>query len=304
MHTHRKLVGRISMLGAGALAGVVALSGCASPGTGSAPSATTSISTSTDSALAALVPAEIKSSGVLNIATGAGYPPFEYYDTDNKTIIGFDPDLISAVAGELGLKPKFADLKFDAIIPGLQSKRYDVGSAALGVTAERLKVLDFVSYFKGGTSLMVKTGNPLKLTLTTMCGHTIAAQKGTIYSDDYLPAFNKACTSAGKKAITVGVYPDQPGATLAVSSGRADATMDDYGPLTYVAKQSKGTFEVLNVQYKTTPYGLAVPKGSKLAPAIEAALKKLIANGTYTKILDKWKLSAGAITEPVTSTNG
>jgi polar amino acid transport system substrate-binding protein len=251
-----------------------------------------------------MVPASIKSSGKLTVATGAGYPPFEFYATDNKTIIGFDPDLISAVAGVLGLKSQLADLKFDSIIPGLQSQRYDVGDAAMSVTPERLKVVDFVSYFKGGTSLMVKTGNPLNLSLSTMCGHTIAVEKGTIYSDDYLPAFSKTCTSDGKKAINVGVYPDQPGATLAVSSGRADATMSDYGPLTYIAKQTKQTFQVLNINYKSAPYGIALPKGSKLAPAIQGALKKLIADGTYKKIVDKWGLSAGAINDPVVSTHG
>jgi polar amino acid transport system substrate-binding protein len=250
---------------------------------------------------AALLPADAKSKGTLTVATGEGYPPFEFYATDNKTLQGVDPELISAVSESLGLKPDLKVLKFDAIIPGMQGGRYDVAAAAMGITPARNKVVDFVSYFQGGTSIMFPTGNPLKLTLETMCGHTVAAQKGTIYATDYLPEFNKTCTDGGKEPINVAIYPDQPSATLAVSSGRADATMDDFGPLAYVAQQSNGKFEVLDANYSPAPYGIAMDRGSELAPAVEKALEALIADGTYGKILEKWGVGAGAITDPAVS---
>lgn len=250
---------------------------------------------------AALLPADAKAKGVLTVATGEGYPPFEFYAADNKTLQGVDPELMSAVGDSLGLKADLKVLKFDAIIPGMQGGRYDVAAAAMGITPTRNKVVDFVSYFQGGTSIMFPKGNPLKLTLETMCGHTIAAQKGTIYATDYLPEFSKKCTDAGQKEINVAVYPDQPSATLAVSSGRADATMDDFGPLAYVAQQSNDKFEVLDANYKPAPYGIALDHGSELAPAVEKALEALIADGTYGKILEKWGVDAGAITDPAVS---
>lgn len=250
---------------------------------------------------AALLPAAIKSKGTLTVATGEGYPPFEFYASDNKTLQGVDPELVSAVAESLGLKPDLKVLKFDAIIPGMQGGRYDVAAAAMGITPTRNKVVDFVSYFQGGTSIMFPAGNPLKLTLDTMCGHTIAAQKGTIYSTDYLPTFTKKCTDAGQPAIKADTYPDQPSAALAVSSGRADATMDDFGPLAYVAKQSNGKFEVLDANYSPAPYGIALDHGSELAPAVQKALAALIADGSYAKILQEWGVSAGAIKDPAVS---
>ena len=253
------------------------------------------------SAAAALVPAAVRQAGELKVATGSGYPPFEFYGTDNKTLIGVDPEIMQALGAVLGLKVTLTDLKFDAIIPGLQSARFDAGAAAMSVTADRNKIVDFVSYFKGGTSLIVASGNPAKLTLDNLCGHTVAVEKGTIYANSYLPTFSAACTSAGKPAITVGVYPDQPQATLALSSGRAEASMSDYGPLAYIAQQAKGKFDVLQENYKPSDYGIAFPKGSQLAPAVEAGLKTLIANGTYLKILDKWQVQAGAITDPTLS---
>ncbi|GGM00347.1 ABC transporter substrate-binding protein [Nakamurella endophytica] len=232
------------------------------------------------------------------VATGEGYPPFEFYAEDNKTLQGVDPEIITAVAGKLGLKPDLQVLKFDGIIPGIQGGRYDVGDAAMGITAERNKVVDFVSYFQGGTSIMTKAGNPQGLNLDNLCGHTVAAQKGTIYADEYLPKFTAACTAKGQQAIKVDIYPDQAQATLAVGNGRAEATMSDFGPLAYVAQQANGQFEVLNANYQPAPYGIALKKGSALAPAIEAALESIIADGTYTKILQKWGVTAGAITDP------
>lgn len=255
-----------------------------------------------DQSITALVPAAVRQSGEIKVATGSGYPPFEFYAADNKTLVGVDPEIMQALGTALGLKITLTDLKFDAIIPGLQSNRYDVGSAAMSITPVRNKTVDFVSYFKGGTSLIVKAGNPSKLTLDTMCGHKIAVQKGTVYADDYLPQFTKACTAAGNKEISVDVYPDQPQATLALSSGRAEASMSDYGPLAYVAQQAKGQFEALQENYKPSLYGLALPKGSALAPAIQAGLKKIMADGSYQKILQKWQVQAGAISDPTIST--
>jgi polar amino acid transport system substrate-binding protein len=250
---------------------------------------------------AALLPADAKSKGTLTVATGEGYPPFEFYAADNTTLQGVDPELVTVVAESLGLKPDFKVLKFDAIIPGLQGGRYDAAAAAMGITPTRNKVVDFVSYFQGGTSIMFPTGNPLKLSLDTMCGHKIAVQKGTIYATDYMPTFAKKCTDGGQPDITIDTYPDQPSAALAVSSGRADATMDDFGPLAYVAKQSNGKFEVLDANYSPAPYGIALPKGSALAPAVEKALEALVADGTYGKVLDEWGVSAGAIKDPAVS---
>jgi len=299
---------RTVLLVATALIATVALAACGSSSSGGGAAATTkttaAVASGVDQTVAALVPAKIRAAGSLNVATGSGYAPFEFYGTDNKTLLGVDPDIVQAIGAILGLKVNLAKLQFDSIIPGLQSGRYDAGDAAMSVTPTRNKVVDFVSYFKGGTSLMVKSGSTLNLTLDNLCGHTIAAEKGTIYADDYLPKFSSTCTGAGSKAIKIGVYTDQPTATLAVQDGRADATMSDYGPLAYIAQQAGGKFEVLNINYKPSLYGIALPKGSTLAPAIEGALKALIANGTYEKILTKWQVVKGAITDPAISTNG
>ena len=245
-----------------------------------------------------MVPAAIRSSGKLTIATEGAYPPFELFATDNKTLIGVDPELGTALAQVMGLRANLVNVKFDAIIPGLQAKRYDVGMAAYGDTKVREKVVDFVTYFKGGSSLLVPAGNPKKLTLATVCGYKVAVQKGSIYESTVVPELNSNCTAAGKSAISIEVFPGQPEATLAVSSGRVDATISDFAPMAYTAKQSHGKFDVIPEQYKPIPWGVAMPKDSGLAQPMLAAMKKLMADGTYLQILKKWDVTSGAITDP------
>ena len=103
----------------------------------------------------------------------------------------------------------------------------------------------------------------------------------------------------GQAGRHVEIFNDQNAVNLALSSGRADVAMADSPVAAYQVKQSGGTFKLSGQPYGTAPYGIAIPKGNGMAKPVLAALKHLIANGTYTKILDKWGVQAGAITNPV-----
>jgi polar amino acid transport system substrate-binding protein len=98
--------------------------------------------------------------------------------------------------------------------------------------------------------------------------------------------------------VDVRVYPDQNSANLAIASGRQQVGMADSPVAAYIVKKSNGQFKLTGKSYNTAPYGIAIPKHSGLAKPILAAVKKLIANGTYMKILKKWGIQAGAITKP------
>ena len=97
---------------------------------------------------------------------------------------------------------------FDSILIALTSQKYDVGTSAFSASAERAKVVDFVTYGAGGSGIAVPKGNPKALSMDpmTLCGRTVAAQKGTIQGLDYLPKFSADCTAAGKAAITAHLY--------------------------------------------------------------------------------------------------
>jgi len=292
--------GRRAILGlavAAALATSVAACGSETngdSGTGAAPAASASGgSGGVDAALAAKVPADIKSAGTLTIGTDSTYAPSEFLDQDGKTVIGFDVDLFNAVATKLGLKTSWQSADFTSIIPGVNSGKYQVGVSSFTINAQREKQVTMISYFSAGTQWAAKTGS--SITPDTACGKKIAVQTGTVQVDD-ITARNKKCTS-GK--ITVDQYQKQSDATNAVVTGKDDAMLADSPVAAYAVKQTGGQLALIGDIYDSAPYGYVVGKTQTgFADAISGAVQALIADGTYKQILDKWGVSAGSITAP------
>jgi polar amino acid transport system substrate-binding protein len=269
-----------------------ATSAAASATSGAAPATSGSAAASAPagSAAAITLPDNIKSAGVIKVATDASYPPVESFAKDNKTIVGLDPDLGTALGTVLGVKVVFTNTGFDGIIPALAAGRYDMAMSAMTDNTLREKTVDFVDYFSAGTSFMIKKGGKTVNTVADLCGRKVAVEKGTVQLD-------AANAQAKKCALTVLPFPDQNGANLALSSGRADVVMADSPVNAYAAKQSGGAFEIVGTPYGTAPYGIAIPKKStQLRDAVAAALTKLIADGTYKTVLAKWGVSDGAVT--------
>jgi polar amino acid transport system substrate-binding protein len=253
--------------------------------------------TSANSAVAAQVPAKIKSKGTLTVAEDASYAPNEFIGSDGHTVVGMDADLANALAAVMGLKAKVVNATFATIIPGLSSGKYDLGMSSFSDTKAREKVVDFVTYFSAGTSFYVKSGGPTINSLADLCGHKVAVERGTTQQMDATAQSSK-CTKGGKSGVSVLVFTDQSEANLALSSGRADVGMADSPVSAYIVKQSNGKFKLSGKPYGTAPYGIAIPKGNGMAKPILAGLKVLMKNGTYKTILTKWGIQAGAITNP------
>lgn len=249
-----------------------------------------------DKQIAAAVPQEIKSKGTLTVAADATYPPDEFIGKDGKTVEGMDPDLAKALAGVMGLEVKVVNATFDGIIPGLASGKYDLGMSSFTDTKEREQTVDFVTYFSAGTSFYVKAdGGPTINTLADLCGHHIAVEKGTTQQRDV----GKQAKKCGSNKLTLSTFPDQNGANLAISSGRAEVGMADTPSAVHQVQQSNGQFKIVGKPYGTAPYGIAIPKNNGLAQPMLDAVKKLMADGTYDKILERWDLKEGAISNPV-----
>jgi polar amino acid transport system substrate-binding protein len=234
----------------------------------------------------------------LTVATDATYPPNEFLAEDGRTIVGMSADLVNALAKEMGVRVKLVNATFDSILPGLAAGKYDVGFSSFTDTKEREKTVDFVNYYSAGTSFFVRTGDgPAISTLADLCGHTVAVSKGTVQADD-ATAQAERCRATGRPPAKVLVLPDQPGANLALASGRADVGMTDSPVAAYQVKQSGGRFKLVGEPYGTAPYGIAIPKGAGIAGDVKAALAALMSDGTYQSILRKWGVEVGAIEEP------
>lgn len=254
-----------------------------------------------DAKLRAMVPAALRQKGVVKVATDPSYAPMEFYAKDNKTIVGADADLGAALGQVLGVRFQFVQAGFDSIIPGLAAGKYDISMSSFSDTKEREQTVDFVTYGQAGTSLMVKKGNPLKLSPddNSLCGKSVAVEKGTTQSDSDIPARSQKCQAAGKPAVKAVVFPDQSAANLALSSGRADGVLADQPVIVYAAAQSNDKFEVAGKAYAVDQYAVAVRKGSgQFTQALLGAMQKLIDSGTYDKILKKWDVSSIAISKP------
>ncbi|HEX5201374.1 ABC transporter substrate-binding protein [Paractinoplanes rhizophilus] len=289
--------GRRAILGlAVAVALTTSMAACGSESgddSGAAPAA----SASADTGLADKVPADIKSAGKLIIGTDSTYAPSEFLDADGKTVIGFDVDLFNAVGQKLGLTTEWQSASFDSIIPGVATKKYNVGVSSFTINADRMKEATMVSYFQAGTQWAAKTGATINA--DDACGKKIAVQTATVQVDD-ITARSKKCTDAGKPKITIDQYQAQSDATNAVVTGKDDAMLADSPVCAYAVKQTNGQLALVGDIYDSAPYGYVLPKdqADTMGAAIQGALKSLIDDGTYKTILSKWGVDAGGITDP------
>ncbi|MCG7207382.1 ABC transporter substrate-binding protein [Streptomyces arenae] len=274
------------------------LAGCgaASTGGGNASASTTNVKKS--ARLAAMLPEDIRSAGKISVATDPTYPPFESLDADQKTIIGLDADVIRAVAARLGVKAEFKTTKFDSLIPGLAAHRFDLGISGMSDTPEREKQVDFVDYFTISGVALVRSGDALAAAakLTDLCGdHQVGVQLGTVQVDTAQQAATE-CAGLGKRPFAVDKFPSIPDSALALTNKRVDAVLTDDVSAVNTVEQSKGGFEVAKMRFGKGPLGIVFSKEStQLRNAVKAALQELVGDGTYTDILKKHKLGAGAV---------
>lgn len=248
--------------------------------------------------IAKLVPAKIRQKGTFTAATDATYAPMEFIAKDGKTVVGVDPDLAKALGTVLGLHIKVVNATFTTIIPGLGSGKYDIGASSFTPTKAREKKVDFVTYFSAGISFYVKVaGGPSIAGLGSLCGRTVAVENGTVEQTD-AQAQSKKCKNAGKPGVKISAFNDQNQANLAVSSGRAQVGMADSEVVAYLVKKSQGQFKIVGKSFAFAPYGFALPRHNGMAKPVLASVKYLMKQAAYNKILTKWGVKSGAISNP------
>jgi polar amino acid transport system substrate-binding protein len=280
-----------------AATGALALSACGTTSETSQSSATSAApNASKVDDIASTVPEDIKSSGKLIIGVNIPYKPNEFKDESGK-IVGFDVDLMNAIAGTLGLTPEYKEADFAKIIPSIQGGTFNVGMSSFTDTKEREASVDFVTYFSAGTSWAQKTGAGIDP--NNACGKKVAVQATTTQETDELPAKSKACTDAGKPAIEIVPFDGQDAATNAVVLGQTDAMSADSPVTMYAIKETGGKLEAAGEVFDSAPYGWPVKKGSPLAQSLQKALEHLIETGDYKKIAANWGLEDGLIDKPV-----
>ncbi|MGE5590633.1 MAG: basic amino acid ABC transporter substrate-binding protein [Bacillota bacterium] len=220
----------------------------------------------------------IKAAGVLKIGTSPDYPPFESLDAQNN-VIGFDIDLMTEVAKQLGVKLEVVQMGFDGLIAALGAKKFDVMAAGVSVTPERKEVVDFTTpYLVGTDAIVVRTdfATPVK-GLEDLKGHSVAVQIGTVQGD------------AAKKidGINVKEYNLFTEAATAVASKQADAL--------YLHKVVAEAFikanPVLKIAAETPAKdtAFALRKDTPdLTEFVNGVLAKMQQDGSFDALVAKW----------------
>lgn len=257
-----------------------------------------SIPSGESASIAAQVPDAVKDRETLTVATDPTYPPNEFFSPEDRALIGMDPELMRAIGRLMGLKVKFVFEPFDKILADVAAGDYDVGASSFTDTKKREQKVDFVDYYAAGTSFYASAYVYTDVeNLAGLCGHVVAVGRGTTQQED-ATAQSARCTKAGKKPVSVLAYATQSEASEAIADRRAQVAMAD-SPFAYYqgVLSLENPVEVVGT-YGVAPYGFATAKNSGLAAPVLSAVRALLADGTYQRILETWGVQAGAITSP------
>ncbi|AEV83435.1 ABC transporter substrate-binding protein [Actinoplanes sp. SE50] len=255
-----------------------------------------------DDAIAALVPADIRATGKLTIgvgAAGSGSPPLAFTATDNKTLIGNEPDIAYAVAGVLGLQPEIENTSWENLFIGLDSAKYNVGISNITVTEERKEKYDFATYRLDNLAFAAKKGSGWKIAgPADVAGKTIAVSSGT-NQEKILVEWSKEAEKQGLKPVNIKYYQTNQATYLALGSGQIDAYLGPNPSVAYqVAVDGKleivGTYSGAGATLQGK-IALTTKKDDGLVKALGAAVNKLIETGDYTRILQRWNLTNEAV---------
>lgn len=219
----------------------------------------------------------LAASDTIRIVTDPTFPPMEFTQGGHRT--GFDIEITEALAKEMGKKIEWTDIDFKGLIPAIVSGRADAAQSAIYITDARKEVVDFTDpYYAGGLVVLTKKDGPIK-TLKDLDGKKVSVQVGTKsvkYLQDNYPKVTRVEVEKNEEMFNL------------VEIGRADAAVTGK-PAAKLYAQQHPALTVLPEQITTEEYGIAVSKNEpELTKGFNDALKRIKANGTYKKIVDRW----------------
>lgn len=190
-------------------------------------------------------------------------------------------------------------------MPGVTTARFDIGVDQIGVTPERLRVVDFVKYYNSGYGLLVRKGMS-GIDVDHLCGHTLVLTQGSAQVS-VVEQLSAACVKAGQKPIASQLFPNSADTYLALANGRGDGFLADHAVGAYIARgNDKLTMSSGSLPGRNLIAGIVVARGNdRLRDALRLALESAIADGSYGKILSDFGASEGALTlEQIRAPNG
>ena len=224
----------------------------------------------------------------IRIGVEGTYSPFSFVTPEGK-LDGFDIDIAKALGKAAGIEIELVAQDWDGIISALLARKYDCILASMSITEERKKKIAFTDkYYKTPAKFVAKKGSVTNFSKEAIKGKSIGVQRATVH-DQYL-------TDNYGKSITVKRYATQDEIYLDMTSGRLDMFLADTIAVSesFLKKSAGKNFEfigpdLIDKKWFGDGAGIAVRKqDSDLVNILNEAIKKILTDGTYKKIQDKY----------------
>ncbi|VVN76415.1 ABC transporter substrate-binding protein [Pseudomonas fluorescens] len=219
----------------------------------------------------------------LKMGIEAAYPPFNNKDASGQ-VVGFDVDIGNALCAKMKAECTIVTSDWDGIIPALNAKKFDFLISSMSITDERKQAVDFSEpYYSNKLQFIApKAKTDFKTDKESLKGKVIGAQRATLagtWLEDNLG-----------DAVDIKLYDTQENAYLDLTSGRVDAILaDKYVNYEWLKSDAGKPYEFKGDPVEESDkIGIAVRKGDPIREKLNAALKEIVADGTYKKINDKY----------------
>ncbi|MDD5687232.1 MAG: basic amino acid ABC transporter substrate-binding protein [Elusimicrobia bacterium] len=228
-----------------------------------------------------LTACSVENTKVLKIGTDATYPPFETVAGEGK-VVGFDIDLMTAIAKEIGKEPQFIVVPFDGIISGLKQRKYDAVISAMTITEDRAKEVSFSKpYYLAGQSIAVSKDEQNIKGLEGLVGKRIGVQLGTTGEMEAKKIKNAKVVS----------FDNISAAFLDLENKKLDAIINDVPTNKSIIITRPGKFKTVGKLLTKEYYGIAIRKDNKeLLDKVNSAIAKLEKTGDLKKLEIKWQI--------------
>lgn len=222
------------------------------------------------------------------VATDAAFPPFENVDPDTNEIVGFDIDLIRAIADIMGVEVEIRNVGFDAIFIAVPDRTVDIAISAITIRPDRAENMLFSDpYFESNLTAVINPGGPMEGEINDfddLANKTIAVQEGTtsqFWVEDVLIG-------------EMGVQPEELRTTTLFTDAIQLLLADEVDVVIIdepVAEgyESAGEVDIVLRIPTGEEFGIAMPLGEHALKAVlDGALEQLRETGEYDRILDEW----------------
>ena len=229
----------------------------------------------------------IKTAGKIKVGTSADYPPYESVDSAGA-YVGFDIELMAAIAEGMGVQLEWVDMPFDSLIAAVQENKIDLSISCFNYSEERDQQVDFSeAYYTSEDAFVVGKGFTGTIAKPEdVVAYKVGVQSGTV-QDDWLTT---NLVDAGLlKAENLSRYERVDQAALDLQAGRVDVLMADYVPANALVKQFEGFNIVLKAVLSTGPLNIVLPEGDAVLKAeIDKQIAALQASGKITELAEKY----------------